>query len=210
MGKLIDIPLIVEPSGIKDVNAIVDGVLVDSPSWRAGIIKGDRLLKVNGEETASRVDAYYMTQKARNPRVEVQRNGESEEIIIDKQANSPSGMVFNYDVHPDTILGIERAILRNRDKSCLLLTSELAYDILTSCIKEKVKIEAVTNRCFGGNIMCAGLLTIGDIEAHMAMRPQQPGVVLLPEIMFDASGRDLLGRHFKELEEGIGIKVEVV
>lgn len=212
MGKLIDIPLLVEPSGIKDVNAIVDGVLIDSPAWRAGIIKGDRLLKVNGKETASRVAAYYMTHKAKNPRVEVERNGESGEIIIDKLSNSPTGMVFSYDVHPDTILGIERAILRNRDKSCLLLTSELAYDILTRCIKDKnkVKIEAVTNMCFGGNIMCAGLLTIGDVEAHMAMRSQQPEVVLLPEIMFDASGRDLLGRHFKELEEGIGIKVEVV
>lgn len=212
MGKLIEIPLVMEPSGIKDVHAIIEGVLIGSPAWESGIIKGDRILRVNGKETVSRVDAYYKTYKARNPRVEVQRIGESREIIIHKQSSSPSGMVFSYDIHPDTILGIERGILRNRDKSCLILTSELAYDLLISCIAEKgrVEIETVRNRCFGGNIMCAGLLTISDIEAHMAGRTKQPEVVLLPEIMFDASGRDLLGRHFKELEMGLGIKVEVI
>lgn len=212
LGKLIEIPLILEPPEIKDVHAVIEGVLIDSPAWQSGIVKGDRILTVNGKETASRVEAYYMLQKSVNPRVQIQRNGESMEAIVYKQASSSSGMVFSYDIHPDTILGIERAILRNRNKSCLILTSELAYGILTGCSieKDRVEIEAVRNLCFGGNIMCAGLLTIGDIEAHMAGRIQRPEVLLLPEIMFDVSGRDLLGRHFKELEESLGIKVEVV
>jgi hypothetical protein len=34
--------------------------------------------------------------------------------------------------------------------------------------------------------------------------------VLLPAVIFDKTGRDLLGIHFKELEETIGIKVEIV
>ena len=58
--------------------------------------------------------------------------------------------------------------------------------------------------------MCAGLLTLSDIEAHMNETEQLPQVLLLPGIMFDASGRDLLGRHFKEIEEGLGIKTEVI
>jgi hypothetical protein len=121
-------------------------------------------------------------------------------------------MVFDYDIHPDTINGIESGILRNGDSRCLLLTSELAYGILTKCIlqNDRVKIEAAKNRYFGGNIMCAGLLTISDIEAHIAGMEQRPEVLLLPEIMFDSAGKDLLGRHFKEIEEGLGIKIEVI
>jgi len=158
------------------------------------------------------VDAYYTLLKAGNPKLEVIKNGESREVLLNKREKAPSGMVFSYDIHPDTIRGIEGGILRNKERSCLVLTSELAYGILTGCImqKERVEIEAVKNRYYGGNIMCAGLLTLSDIEAHMAERIQRPEVLLLPEIMFDASGTDLLGRHFKELEEGLGIKVEVI
>lgn len=212
MGGRLGIPLIVEPSGIKDINAVVQGVLPDSPACRAGIARGDRIIKLNGKVPVSRVDAYYMAQKAGNPELEVCRNGKTEKVIIVKHAAAQSGMVFNYDIHPDTILDIEKSIQRNSGKSCLVLTSELAYEILKASVQQSydVETEAVKNLCFGGNIMCAGLLTIGDIEAHMAARQKPVEVLLLPEIMFDTSGRDLLGRHFKELEESLGIKVEVV
>jgi len=133
-------------------------------------------------------------------------------IVIDKKAKTPSGLVFNYDIHPDTIKGIEKGILRSKGARCLILTSELAFDLLTGCIPQRqgISIEAVRNRYFGGNIMCAGLLTLSDIEAHMSETEQLPQVLMLPGIMFDASGRDLLGRHFKEIEEGLGIKTEVI
>ncbi|MGE5677361.1 MAG: DUF512 domain-containing protein [Pseudomonadota bacterium] len=212
MGEKLGIPLIVEPSGIKDLNADVLGVLPGSPAFRAGIARGDRIKRLNGKVPVSRVDAYYMAQKAGNPELEVYRNGRTEKVAISKPAASASGMVFNYDIHPDTILDIEKSILRTRSRSCLVLTSELAYEIMRLCVEQRygVETEAVKNCCFGGNIMCAGLLTIGDIEAHMAARQKSVEVILLPEIMFDTSGRDLLGRHFKELEESLGIKVEVV
>jgi hypothetical protein len=58
--------------------------------------------------------------------------------------------------------------------------------------------------------VCAGLLTLQDIEAHLADSIDRPEVVLLPGIMFDISGKDLTGRHFKEIEESLGIKVEVI
>jgi NifB/MoaA-like Fe-S oxidoreductase len=187
-------------------------VLPGSPAYKAGIARGDHIIKLNGKEPVSRAAAYYMAQKAGNPELEVYRNGRTEKLTIAKPAASASGMVFNYDIHPDTILDIEKSILRNRGKRCLLLTSELAYEIIKLCVEQKygVETEAVKNACFGGNIMCAGLLTIGDIEAHMAARQRSVEVILLPEIMFDTSGRDLLGRHFKELEASLGIKVEVV
>ncbi len=212
LGKSVAAPIIMEPSGINDLNAEVAGVLYDSPARKSGVAKGDRILSVNGEKVASRVDAYYKILKAGNPEIKILSGGEYREIVVNKKAKTPSGMVFDYDIHPDEIEDIERAILRNRDRSCLLLTSELAYGILTGCImqNDRVEIEAVKNRYFGGNIMCAGLLTVSDIEAHLSERGVKPEVLVLPGIMFDTAGRDLLGRQFKEVEEGLGIKVEVV
>jgi len=187
-------------------------VMRNTPAWDSGMIKGDRILRINGRKAVSRVDAFWRIFKAGSPELEVLRNGESMHMVIDKREKTSSGLVFNYDIHPDTINGIEKGILRNRGTRCLILTSELAFDLLTSCIplRQGMSIEAVRNRYFGGNIMCAGLLTLSDIEAHMSETEQLPQVLLLPGIMFDASGRDLLGRHFKEIEEGIGIKTEVI
>jgi len=212
LGKTIDTPLIIEPSGINDLNAEVLGVKMGSPAWNSGIVKGDRILRVNGKAVISRVDAYYRILKTGNPKLKVLRGWEFKEIIVNKPAKVPSGLVFNYDIHPDTINRIERGILRYRGSRCLLLTSELAYGMLTGCIlqNDSVKIEAVKNRYFGGNIMCAGLLTISDIEAYMSETGHMPEVLILPEIMFDTAGRDLLGEHFKKIEESLGIKVEVI
>lgn len=212
MGKLLRVPLIMEPSGVKDVLALVEGVLNGSPAWKSGIEKGDRILRINGKEAVSRVAAYYMAYEAGSPSVELLRSGNILRLVLDKQPASPSGMVFNYDVHPDTILEIKRGISRNKGRSCLVLTSELAYNLLTGCIPDMggAEIEAVRNEFFGGNILCAGLLTISDIESHLGGRAKLPEVVLLPGIMFDTSGRDLLGSHFMELEEKLGLKVEVI
>lgn len=212
LGKSLSAPLIMEPSDVRDLNAEVLGVLRGSPAWDSGIKKGDRIISINGRNVFSRVDAYYKILKDDSPRLEIQRGGEFWDIKVTKCAKAPSGMVFSYDVHPDEIEDIKRAILRNREKSCLIITSSLAYDILSCCIRQMdgVKIETVPNRYFGGNIMCAGLLTLSDIEAHLADMEKKPEVLLLPGVMFDSSGRDLLGRHFKEIEEGLGIIAEVV
>lgn len=212
LRKELDTPIILEPSGTGDLQAVVEGVLVGSPAWNSGVEKGDRILRVNGTEVISRVDAYYKALRLSSPKLEISRSGELKEVIVNKPAKAASGMVFNYDIHPDEINGIEKAILRNSKARCLLLTSQLAYGILTGCItqNDRIKIEAARNVYFGGNIMCAGLLTLKDIEDHMAGRTEQAEVLLLPGIMFDSSGRDLLGRHYKELEESLGINVEVI
>lgn len=212
MNRVLDTPIIMEPSGLRDLDAVVEGALRNSPAWDSGIAKGDRILRVDGIEVISRVDAYYRILKAQDPRLEVLRDGESSNMVVGKPAKAASGLVFNYDIHPDEIKGIGKGILRNNGRRCLILTSELAYPILRSCITlyDGLGIEAVRNGYFGGNIMCAGLLTLMDIEAHMAEREGQADVLLLPGIMFDSAGRDLLGRHYKEIEESLGIKVEVI
>lgn len=212
MGKLLHIPLIMEPSGVKDTLALVEGILTGSPAQKSGIIKGDRIIGINGRRSISRVDAYYKAYEAGNPTIELERSGKTIETLVEKPADSSSGIVFNYDIHPDTILEIEKGLSRNRGKSCLILTSELAYQMLSCCNidKQHAEIEVVSNEFFGGNILCAGLLMLNDIEAYLGRRRSLPQVILLPGIMFDAAGRDLMGRHFMELEERLGIKAEVI
>lgn len=210
--KLLQIPLVMEPSGVKDTLALVEGILAGSPAQKSGIIKGDRILGINGRRVVSRADAYYKAYEAGNPTIELERGEKIFETLVEKPVDSSSGMVFNYDIHPDTILGIKKGLSRNKGKSCLILTSELAYDLLSFCISDKreAEMEAVRNEFFGGNILCAGLLTLIDIEAHLGRRGSLPQVILLPGIMFDTAGRDLMGRHFMELEEKLGIKAEVI
>lgn len=212
LKSTLDTPVILEPSGVKDLDAVAEGVLRGSHAWDSGLVKGDRILRIDGKEAVSRVDAYYRLFKACDPRLEILRQGMPVDIVVRKPAKTSSGLVFNYDIHPDEIIAIEKAILRNRGSRCLLLTSELARPILAAGIKQDghTLIEAARNSYFGGNIMCAGLLTVSDIEVHMAGRAEQVDVLLLPGIMFDSAGRDLLGRHYEEIEEKLGIRVEVI
>lgn len=210
--KRTETPVLLEPPLIRDLHAVVEGVLIESPAQKSGIKTGDVIEYIDGKKVTSRVDAYYRLFELENPKVEFLRAGDRCERIVEKRKNEASGMVFNYDIHPDTIKDIERVLARNKGRRCLIATSELAYGILAQCIQitENIRLEAVENGFLGGNIMCAGLLTVKDIEKHLLKSQILPEVVLLPAVIFDKTGRDLLGIHFKELEETIGIKVEIV
>lgn len=210
--KRVETPVLLEPPLLKDLNAVVEGVLKNSPAQKSGIRIGDIIELVSGSRVISRVDAYYKLFELKNPEVELLRAGERLVKTVEKQKKTASGMVFSYDIHPETVKDIERVLNRYKRKQCLVLTSELAYETLAKCVQisGNVRLEAVKNNFFGGNIICAGLLTVKDIEQHLDKSSVLPEVLLLPAIIFDTAGRDLLGRHFKEIEEGLGIIVEVI
>ncbi|MGE5630038.1 MAG: DUF512 domain-containing protein [Caulobacteraceae bacterium] len=212
MRAALEVPIILEPPEIHSLEAVVLGTLKNSPARESGIRTGDTVLTVNGISVLSRVDAYYKLFELENPVLDILRDGNKVTKAIKKQRKASSGAVFNYDIHPGTISDIERALRRNAKRECLILTSELAFNTLSSCIQESgnFKIEPVKNGFFGGNIMCAGLLTIKDLKSHLEKRHELPEVLLLPSIIFDISGRDLLGEHFKTLEDSLGVKVEII
>jgi hypothetical protein len=93
-----------------------------------------------------------------------------------------------------------------------MLVSKLGYGIINKVIEsnETLKVEIVANSYFGGNIMCAGLLVLEDIEAALRAQYKLPQVVFLPQVMFDEKGRDLVGRHYMELEQEFDIEVVVL
>lgn len=206
------VPVLLEPPVLEDLSAVVEGVIKDSPGYLSGIRSRDEVLSVNGIGVFSRVDAYYKLYRSENPAVGIQREGIVHELTIKKEKNTTAGLVFNYDIHPDTVEDIKRVVRRNSNRSCLLLTSKLAYPILTACMdmRSDLGIGCVENGYFGGNIACAGLLTVPDILAYLEAVEPKPQVVLLPSIMFDPSGRDLLGRHYSVIEERFGILLEIV
>ncbi len=207
-----DVPVLVEPPFINDLTAVVEGVIKASPAQLAGMRCGDVVLSVNGSNVFSRVAAYYSLLRSENPVVVLLRNEAVHKLQIEKKKNTASGLVFNYDIHPDVVEAISRTARRNSGKSCLLLTSRMAYPVLAACgsLPENLSIEAVTNGYFGGNIACAGLLTVSDILSHLETVEPKPQVLLLPAILFDPSGRDILGQHCSLIRERFGILTEIV
>lgn len=205
-------PIIVEPSIINNLDAVVEGIISNSPAYQTNLSAGCRIMSVDGRAVYSRVDAYNRLYAASNPEVSFEKDGELASCSINKNKDSSAGLVFNYDIDPATAARMVNKIDKFRSKECLLLVSKLAYGIISKAIvsNETVKVEIVANGYFGGNIMCAGLLVLDDIEEALRARYKLPQVVFLPQVMFDEKGRDLIGRHYIELEQEFDVEVVVL
>lgn len=210
--KQTDVPIIVEPSLIDNFFAVIEGVVKKSPAATAGMKSGDAVLKVDGKTAFSRVDAYNRLFAAEDPTVELDRQGKIITLRLQKRKNTTAGLVFNYDIAPETASRIKRTVEKYEGKSCMVLTSLLGFEIIKLVLSNhnELNIKAVKNSYFGGNIMCAGLLVLKDIEAELKMQEKLPEVLFLPQIMFDEKGRDLTGRHYLELEQDYNIVFEIV
>lgn len=230
MYSLYNVPVLVEPPKITCLDPEVCGVIKQSPAASAsasalaegapalvyGLEKGDVILSIDGYRPVTRVDAYEKLFKAQNPEVVFKRRGIKHRITIGKKANQPSGAVFYCDIHPQTILDIDRAVRKYKSKKPAVLTSELGYPIIKMGIEKlsetPSEIIAVKNRWFGGSIMCAGLLTVEDIisTASEYMKKASPDLILVPSAPFDAEGRDLSGKSFYDIEQALCVSVVVI
>ncbi|TYQ17680.1 UNVERIFIED_CONTAM: 4Fe-4S single cluster protein [Acetivibrio alkalicellulosi] len=212
-----NIPIVLEPSFIKTLDCKVEGVIKDTPSFRARIKEGDFIEEVDGNKIISRVDAFNKIYKKENPMIRIKRNNASHIIKIEKRKNESSGIIVLYDIDPDIIIDIHRLILRHKAKNVLFMTSELAYDIfkcfldISQC-EFKYNVLKVKNEFFGGTIKCAGLLTVGDVikaGKEYINKINKPHLIILPPVMFDYMGRDLQGRKIYEIEEELNVSVDI-
>jgi MoaA/NifB/PqqE/SkfB family radical SAM enzyme len=212
LQNTIKTPIIVEPSIINSLDAIVEGVISDSPAGHTNLSEGCKIVSINGKAAYSRVDAYNRLYAASNPEVRFEKDGKLSSCFISKNKNSSAGLVFNYDIDPEAAVRMKRRIKKFSPKECLMLVSKLGYGIINKVIEssETLKVEIVANSYFGGNIMCAGLLVLEDIEDALRAQCKLPQVVFLPQVMFDEKGRDLVGRHYMELEQEFDIEVVVL
>lgn len=202
----------------------VAGVIAGSPAAAAGIKPGECIQAVEGEKVFSRVDAFHRVLKAANPRVLVATGagaennlppGSRREVVINKAAGQLSGLAMDYDFDPQVALRLQRALQKGPS---LLLTSVLGSKVVQAVVKRLAGggrdcfLHVAHNRFLGGNINCAGLLTVPDLEAaYWEFKRRKPEVdvaqVIVPEIVFDHRGRDLTGTGVWELEEVLGIPV---
>lgn len=212
MQRKANTPVIVEPTEVDNLDAVVGGIISDSPAYIAGLKTGDIVAAVNGKQVYSRVDAYNKLFAASKPEVSFIRNEKLMSCIIDKDKNSSSGLIFNYDIDPEDADRIRRTVRKFDSKKCLMLVSKLGYGIMSKVLEDykELEVKVAVNNFFGGNIICAGLLVLEDIEAALKQQDKLPEVMFLPEIMFDEKGRDLTGRHYMELEEKYGINVIIL
>lgn len=204
-------PIIIEPSWIEDLDAVVEGVISDSPAAQTEIKPGDTILRVDGKPVFSRVEAYNRLFAAKKPVVDFRQESKVKSGTIEKPADSTSGLVFSYDMAAENAVRIKRAVEKFSSKNCLMLTSRLGFEILRLVLRdcENIDIKIAENSYFGGNIMCAGLLVLQDIE-DILQQQKIPEVLFLPQIMLDEKGRDLTGRHYMEIEQQYNLIVVVL
>lgn len=157
-----------------------------------------------------------------------QANGREMRLTLEKERGARSGLVFAYDLHPDVCEQVLALIRQHRAKRTLLMTSVLAAPVVEELARVveaelhaglegdkplayTVHTVPVPNRFYGGSIMAGGLLVLQDFLDQWANLPDPMyDLVLVPGIFLDPWGRDLTGRHGGELEEEIGVAVEMV
>lgn len=210
--KTTNVPIVYEPPCITSLKAEVRGIIRSSPAYKVDIKHGDIIQSVNGNNVKTRVDAFEKIYLSKNPILDINRNGNNLKIKLKKQDNKSAGIVFEYDINPVVLENINKALKRNNNQKCAIVTSQLGYRILSICkaYLKDVEIYEAQNLYFGGNIKCAGLLTISDIENKLNSIDEKIDVLLLPEIMFDYKGKDLLGKQYMELTDKYGYKIEII
>ena len=233
MRSRLDIPLIYESAEIDDLTPEVTGVIKNSSAERAGIRAGDILLEIDGDRPFSRVAAFNRFQKLIQQKEEfaVRLERAGEEIKVQVSAGegekdelpgrdlSYCGLVMNYDFSPRQFQILKSRVDRSRHDRILLVTASGAAGIfapllerLRSESRTRIELAVVTAEFFGGSINCAGLLVLRDIknEIREIKDEFEPGLIILPDISFDARGRDLLGERITGLEEELKLTIETV
>lgn len=121
------------------------------------------------------------------------------------------GMIRSYLDDTDAVLRnpsrmvAVRDILRERGFELLVLSGEAARPTVARFIEDESlagKVADIKNRYFGGNVNVTGLLTAEDILEQL---PQDLGgvMLILPEVMFNASGLTLDGYHREQLLQSL-------
>jgi pyruvate-formate lyase-activating enzyme len=210
-------PIIIEPQLIDDLSAEIEEIIKDSPAYYTDLKRNDVITFVNGYKIESRVDAFYKIKKSENPELIIDRNDKKLKIILNKSAGKKSGLIMSYDIgrRKKNIL-LSHIKLSKKDKeniSTILLTSQLAYNLFDFITKDfsdedyNFKLIETKNNFFGGSIMSAGLLVNNDLDFALRKLDFKAEKLIVPEIIYDYYGNDLLGEHYSEIEDKYGVEI---
>ena len=206
-------PIIVEPVRLKDFQAEVLGV---TPRGAANFLKKqDIILTINGKKLTSRIEAHKLLNIPGEKNLEVLRKNEVLSFKFSLNPQKTAGVVFYRDIEEETFQEIIKKVESSQSSSPLILSSPLAVLILKNGLRALGKnypVFPVKNYFFGGNIECAGLLTVADyiLAVKRAWKFYQPDYLLLPGISFNDRGRDLTGKSYLEISDLFNIKTEIL
>lgn len=201
-----EIPIIIEPNLVKEISPKVAGVIKDSPGDLAGIMAGDIISEVDYCPIETRVDLYNILRSSNNPKAKVIRGNHVYYKAIEKGKGQQSGIIVSYDLPLSVINKIKRELSKWIDP--IIMTSPLAKDLFFSLFGEcHCKIVKVINNTFGGNIQCAGLLTVDDFIYAIDNEMIKGDAILLPSSPFNYKGVDIKGEHYSKIEDYTGVPV---
>lgn len=204
------VPLLVDPPELLDLDARVEYVLPGSPAALAGMAAGDLIVKVAGKEVFSRRDAFHSAYYREDPAVTVRREGLIDIRLRKERMSSPGFIVYD-DLDREQYLNWERASGAAKGRSALVLTSSLAKPLVKAALDQRgleARVLSVRSRFFGGNIQAGGLLTVRDFLFAFNRATgdgDPPYSVTLPARAFDPWGRDLEGTHFRVFSQETGV-----
>ena len=214
-----EIPILIEPPKLEDLKKTIIGVIKNSPADKAGIKYLDEVKTINKKKIISRVEAFNLIKKAKDPILKIKRNNKLFNKKIIKKSGKDSGIILNYDLSQKKINKIEKTILENKNKDILFLTSELGYKLIDYIVnhhlqfknKNNIKVDKVNNTYMKGSIISAGLLTNQDIKNYLNNSDYASSeLLILPSVMYDIFNNDLSGFSYKNIEKEYNLTVEFV
>lgn len=212
-------PIILEPQLLDNLKAEINDFIKNSPAAASNLIRGDIIESVDQKPVVSRVDAFYQVKKAENPVLEIQRSGKKEKIIIKKDKNKNSGLIMSYDlslIEKQKLENYANLSKQNKKGLTVILASKAGYLLIESLISrylvnnKNLKLLKVENKFFGASIIAAGLLTNSDLIKTLAQLSENIEKIILPAVVYDYYGNDLLGNHYSQLEEKFAAEVILI
>jgi NifB/MoaA-like Fe-S oxidoreductase len=204
-------PIIIEPQRFSSLQAEVNAVMTGSAAAAAGLQAGDIILKVNQQQVESRVDAFYKIKSAENQELLFGRREEKRSVTLSKAKNQSSGLIMSYDLSLQQKQKLqayaEESGKEENDNLTVIISSKLAYKFLENFLQsylnsnQNLKLLQSSNNFFGGSIIAAGLLTNQDIIDSLCQIDRKIKRIILPEIIYDYYGNDLLGENCSVLED---------
>ncbi|EGO64279.1 radical SAM protein [Acetonema longum] len=198
-------PLTIEPFVPEDTQPEVAGVIAGSPAAVSGIQRGDVIRTVNGQSVRSRVETFQAVSQATSPvSIELERSGQRFSAVISQSQHQRPGLVMYHDIDYSLVDRILSTIRSKQAGRTLLLTSESAHPLWQKVWQDEpgVITAGVPAEFFGGVIQAAGLLTVSDYQAVLdaKLADVNPQLICIPQISFDAAGKDLTGQSYLETD----------
>jgi uncharacterized Fe-S cluster-containing radical SAM superfamily protein len=204
-----DCPLVIRPGLFEEykepneVNApVLIGVIKNSPTQLAGLLPGDRIIKVNGLPVKNKPQARSLLSilhesEMKQASLSIQRDGTSSDLELNlsqfdypytRESATHLGVVFASSGIPQGWLErLKQVIITRGGNEVLLLSSSLVRPTLARLMSKRgiahgvtVHIRVPRNGYFGGNVYMGDLMVVEDfIEAVEAFIKEGGGECIL-------------------------------